>query len=442
MARGKVAPYAIEDPCRVPAQRYYAPDFFQAEREGLWPRVWQMACRLEEIPEIGDYVEYRIVDQSVLVVRHGSGPTDIKAFHNVCPHRATQLALGSGSFRGGQIVCPFHGWRWNVDGSPSFTYGRESFRPECVTESELQLRECLVDTWGACVFVNLDRDARPLREQLAPMPSLLDPLAVGEMKVRWWKAVRLKANWKMAQEAFLEGWHVMQTHPQLTLGAFDAYPHDGMQYLSHENGNSHFEGGVSQESSAGDAGEAVTSHIDFLRVLGETFDAYPLPRDITILEGLRYKATDRETFGKEFMARLFDHYAGAGMPLPRCTPEQYNRWAGVFFLFPNYFVLPMFGEAAIYRCRPDGLDPEACLFEVWAVSLKPPHEPVGRARLEGVFDKEDEKAWPLIPRQDFSNIERQQRGLHSRAFEALRLSKTYEDGIGNMHRELDRYLAR
>jgi Ring hydroxylating alpha subunit (catalytic domain) len=110
-------------------------------------------------------------------------------------------------------------------------------------------------------------------------------------------------------------------------------------------------------------------------------------------------------------------------------------------MFPNYFVLPMFGEAQIYRSRPDELDPEACYFELWAVTFKPPHEAVPRATFDGVFDKEDADGWPLIPRQDFSNVERQQRGLHSPAFQALRLSQGYEQNIPNMHRELDRYLA-
>ena len=63
-----------------------------------------------------------------------------------------------------------------------------------------------------------------------------------------------------------------------------------------------------------------------------------------------------------------------------------------------------------------------------------------RATFDGVFDKEDSVGWPLIPRQDFSNVERQQRGLHSPAFQALRLSAGYEQNIPNMHRELDRYL--
>jgi phenylpropionate dioxygenase-like ring-hydroxylating dioxygenase large terminal subunit len=438
--RARASLFPIVDPARIPAQRYYDPDFFRAERERLWPRAWQMACRFEEIPEVGDYVEYRIVDQSILVVRHGSGPRDIKAFHNACPHRATQLAQGWGTFRGRQITCPFHGWRWNIDGSSAFVYARDTFRPDCVIAPDLALRECLVDTWGGCVFINMDRGAPPLRDALDPMPSLLDPLGIADMRVRWWKAVRLKANWKMVQEAFLEGFHVMQTHPQLTMGRPDQYPHEGFDHFSHKNGHSHFQGkpgfipGVDED-------DPVAGTIDYMRVLSETLDAYPLARDVHILEGLRYAVRDPGELNRTFMARLYEHYAGAGMPLPKLEPEAYLRWGGVFFLFPNYFVLPMFGSALIYRSRPDGLDPEGCLFELWAVTLKPAHERAQRARFEGVFDKEDD-AWPLIPRQDFSNVERQQRGLHSSGFEATRLSLAYEQGISNMHQELDRYLAR
>ena len=62
-------PWAVERPDRIPKQRYYDPDFFAMEAELLWPRVWQMACRLEEIPQPGDFVEYVILDQSIIVVR-------------------------------------------------------------------------------------------------------------------------------------------------------------------------------------------------------------------------------------------------------------------------------------------------------------------------------------------------------------------------------------
>jgi hypothetical protein len=292
------------------------------------------------------------------------------------------------------------------------------------------------------VFINMDRDASPLLDQLAPMPSMLDPLLVGEMKVRWWRAVRLKANWKMVNEAFLEGWHSTQTHPQLTFGGdTTVFPHDFSEYFSDANGNSHFYNKAPSVTEVAPDADRVASMVDSLRILHNTFDAYPLARDVSLMESLRYTVSDPEALEEQFMARLFESYAGAGMPLPQVEPTLYRGWGGVFFMFPNYFILPMFGAAAIYRMRPDGLDPEGCYAEVWAVSLRARHEHVERAELTGVFDKNDVEGWPLVPRQDFSNIERQQEGLHSPAFKALRLSRDYEQGISNMHQELDRRLA-
>ena len=62
-------PWAVQTADRIPKQRYYDPEFYALEAERLWPRVWQMACRLEEIPKPGDYVEYEILDESIIVVR-------------------------------------------------------------------------------------------------------------------------------------------------------------------------------------------------------------------------------------------------------------------------------------------------------------------------------------------------------------------------------------
>src|SRR5689334_17600384 len=178
-------PFAMRSPLHVPRERYYDREFFELEKEKLWPKVWQMACRLEEIPEPGDFVEYEICDQSIIVVRQDD--RSIKAFHNACRHRATQLCQGAGRLRTGQIVCPFHGWRWNLDGSNSFVYGAEGFAPECLQPDDIALQECRVDTWGACAWINMDPDARPLREALSPGAELLDNIGAEDMRVWWWK---------------------------------------------------------------------------------------------------------------------------------------------------------------------------------------------------------------------------------------------------------------
>ncbi|HET6810754.1 MAG TPA: aromatic ring-hydroxylating dioxygenase subunit alpha [Acidimicrobiales bacterium] len=433
-------PHAVADPAFIPAARYTSPEFSALEQERLWPRVWQMACRLEEIPVVGDYAEYTICDQSILVVRaaEGAGAGAVKAYLNACRHRATQLAVGSGRFRG-DIVCPFHGWRWNLDGSCSFVFAEAGFEARCVDRDDLALRECAVGTWGGCVFVNLDRGAPPLDQALAPVAALLDPLGVDRMRVRWWKSVVLNANWKMAQEAFMEGFHVPRTHPQLTLGAPERFDPDGQEYFVHPNGHSHFQN-RSGRAKGPTSPAAVAATIESSRLLYEGLDAMTLDKDLFVIEGLRNSAGE-EPFGAAVVRAIYEHATGAGIPLPPADPEAIARWGGVFFVFPNFFVLPQYGNALMYRSRPLGTDPESCLFELWSVTIFPDGQEPGRPALQGPFRPDDAAAWPTIPRQDFSNIERQQRGLHTQGFEHLRLSQRYEGGISNMHCELDRYLA-
>ena len=90
-------PYAMDPafPDRVPKERYFDPDFYQLEVERLWPRVWQMACRLEEIPRPNDFVEYEFLDQSVVVVRTEN--MGVRAFENACRHRGVRLVQGRGT---------------------------------------------------------------------------------------------------------------------------------------------------------------------------------------------------------------------------------------------------------------------------------------------------------------------------------------------------------
>src|SRR5271167_4721909 len=117
-------PYAVEYPDRAPKERYFDADFFQMEAELLWSRVWQMACRLEEIPEVDDFVVYEILDQSVIVVR--TSDLGVRAFQNACRHRGVQVAQGRGNCQGG-FTCPFHGWCYGVDGKNTFVSQSRTF---------------------------------------------------------------------------------------------------------------------------------------------------------------------------------------------------------------------------------------------------------------------------------------------------------------------------
>jgi phenylpropionate dioxygenase-like ring-hydroxylating dioxygenase large terminal subunit len=428
----RVNPYPMQNDLFVPRERYYDREFFELEKERLWRHSWLMAARLEEVPEAGDFTEYEICGQSILIVRESEDR--VRAFYNACRHRATELLKGSGSLLQGQIVCPFHGWRWNSDGSPSFLYGEQAFAPECLKPDDVKLQEVRSDVWGGCLWINLDDDAPSLRESLSPAAEILEPLNFEQMRVWWWKEVVLNVNWKLAMEAFLEGWHTMRTHTQLTLGIGEDWPADMIRYDTFEHGHSRFWMPGGQGPMPADV------FIESARVLWEGQDAMTLERDVRVFESIRNRPGAQEDAAPSAIAALYEYAQGAGIPLPALEPEQMAQWGGEVFLFPNFFVLPQYGNALSYRCRPYNDDPEWCRFEVWSLTLYPEGEEPGRAELKGRFAQDDEENWGLIPRQDFRNIEKQQRGLHSRSFGAMRLSSEWERAISNMHEELDRYL--
>ena len=79
----------LEEPVTYPVEAFVSPEYARAEADRLWAKVWQHAGRVEEIPQVGDYITYEIGEDSILIVR--TAPDTIKAYHNVCPHRGRRL---------------------------------------------------------------------------------------------------------------------------------------------------------------------------------------------------------------------------------------------------------------------------------------------------------------------------------------------------------------
>ena len=209
-------PWAVQSVDRIPKQRYYDPEFYALEAELFWPRVWQMACRLEEIPKPGDFVEYEILDQSIIVVRVDE--STIRAYYNSCRHRGMKLVEGSGSRR--TLVCPFHGWCWGLDGKNTFVLRSGEFDESNLSADDLALAPVRCELWGGCAWINLDDDAPPLRDCIEPFASKHDEFKVSALRTEWWKSCLLPVNWKLATAAFMEGYRVPQTHPQLLPASF------------------------------------------------------------------------------------------------------------------------------------------------------------------------------------------------------------------------------
>ncbi|HEV7527034.1 MAG TPA: aromatic ring-hydroxylating dioxygenase subunit alpha, partial [Acidimicrobiia bacterium] len=194
----------------VPKERYTTRDFTALEHARLWPRVWQIACREEQVAAPGDFLEYAIGNEAVAIVRAASGA--LHAFFNACVHRGRRLAEGSGSFVDGTIRCPYHGWCYALDGRLVDVPDRDDF---VGLPDDLALAPVRVDTWGGFVFVNLDPNAEPLLDYLDPLPTLLAPYHLDEMRLRASLSTIIDANWKAVVDAFNEGYHVQGLHPQI-----------------------------------------------------------------------------------------------------------------------------------------------------------------------------------------------------------------------------------
>jgi len=424
-------PLQITEPDRIPARRYFDEEFYKLECERLWPHVWQMACRLEQIPNIGDWTEYRILDKSIIVVRTRQG---VQAFHNACRHRGVPLASGGhGNCQTHGFICPFHGWRWNMNGENTFVYGRHLFSERQLDRADLALKPCRVELWGGCAFINLDDSAPSFRECIGPVADRLDAHHVGKLRSEWWYATVLPANWKIAMEAFMEGYHVMRTHPQLQKAAPSLYN----SMYGHDAGVP-----VSPNLSAR---ENVQQQFDQMVLLNEGMGGMVHAKEIEIARRL----LDVELPDDPVKAvpmwfgivqdQITKQLRKMGEPVPDLNAVAVSDPVqAVEFLFPHYFLLPFFSSMSSYRIRP--LGPESCLFELWSLTFaaegaEPP------APLAPTMLPYDSQSFPPIPRQDYSNIPIQQQGVHARGFDFMRLSQEKEGLISNYQRIIDGYLA-
>jgi phenylpropionate dioxygenase-like ring-hydroxylating dioxygenase large terminal subunit len=202
---------------RVPAHVYYSQEWHDMEVEKLWSRVWQWACLVDDIPNAGDYYVYDIAHLSFLIVRGADG--SIKAYRNACLHRGRKLRICEG--KGAKnIRCAFHGWNWNLDGSLKEIPCEWDF-PDLDT-ADYNLPEAKVDTWQGFVFINPDRDAEPLADFLGDLGDHFEHLPFTHRYKSAHVAKIMPVNWKACQEAFMEAYHTVATHPTLMESLGDA----------------------------------------------------------------------------------------------------------------------------------------------------------------------------------------------------------------------------
>jgi phenylpropionate dioxygenase-like ring-hydroxylating dioxygenase large terminal subunit len=473
---------------KVPAAVYTSKDWHDLEVEKLWKRVWQLACLEEEIPEVGDYHVYDIADLSFLIVR--TGPDEIKAFNNACLHRGRQLRSEPG--RGlSNIRCAFHGWCWELDGSLREIPCQWDF-PD-VDPVDYGLPEAKVDTWHGFVFINPDRGAEPLADFLGDLDEHFELLPFEKRHKAAHVVKLMPVNWKACQEAFMESYHVVATHPTLmeTLGdantRYDAFGNYSRAISPHAVESPHL-ANMTHHAQIDDGRQFarwrhpmsgfVYERIDEGRVRVTDLDGEDsiFDDDGNWIEGPRTQADPH--LCKWVGGKLLDGMEEIPLLMPDLPPDVDNvraaladqaragvrkQWgdaidveqfsdaemidAMYYSVFPNWSPWGPF-NAIFYRFRPNGNDPHTCIFEVMYFVPWPDDDtrpPPARPHHLGLDDD-----WilaaelgPLVKvfQQDSLNLPKVQRGLRAQERQEVVFASYNETKIRHFYANYFRWLG-
>lgn len=420
----------------VPADSYISPDYVRLEKERLWPRVWQMVCREEEIATPGSFYTYEIFDESISVVRQSSG--EIAAFYNVCPHRGRRLTEGCG--RMGKFHCKYHGWQWNLDGKPAEVVDRHDWG-DLLQDQDIALESVKVGCWGGWVFINMDPECESLEAFLEPAKSMLDPFEFDKMRYVWRKQLIMPCNWKVAQEAFDEGYHVQTTHRQLLRYIDDvtyskAMGKHGM--FGYAPGRLY---GLPSPRLGEVKGDMRKGFHAFLQEIWDTLQATTTREMLAASARLIELPEDADpwTIYGAFAQFHREEAAKNNRPFPDVPVQSIIDTGTDWHIFPNLVFLHQPTNVLFYRSRPNGDDPDSCIFEI-NVMERLAEGTVTEVPVEHGADWA-EVDWGLILAQDFQNMGEIQKGMKSRGFKGARTNPVQERAISNFHETLHHYLA-
>ena len=214
---------AQASPVRALAARFYTdPAVFAAERDGLLARTWQFAGHVSQLEKPGDYFTFEIGGQNLFCLRDGQG--EVRAYYNVCQHRAHELVQGSGHAK--LIVCPYHAWTYELSGE--LRAGPNLRAVPGFDRSAICLTAVRVEDFCGFLFVNLDPDAEPMD---AWFPKVREELSafvpqIARLKPLQWVAVTENCNWKVSVENYSECYHCARNHRSFTNGIIKPKTYD------------------------------------------------------------------------------------------------------------------------------------------------------------------------------------------------------------------------
>ncbi|GGD80262.1 aromatic ring-hydroxylating oxygenase subunit alpha [Croceicoccus mobilis] len=412
----------------VPRARYTSHAFAQLERERMWSRVWQFACREEQIPEEGDCHVYEGPGASILVARGDDG--EIRAFYNSCPHRGMKLCEGDTSVA--KIKCPFHSIAWKLDGSVDHVPARWDFNDTSM--EELKLREIRAELWQGFVFINRDPAAPPLSEYLGRLVPHFEGWNYSDRYVSAIMRRPMLANWKTCVEAFLEAYHLSGIHPQaLPFGGESSTQYDVWPGEPHV---SRFLEPVGIHSDQLPKALSEQEIINFATrvVAGADSELPELPEGMTarqaMIAGMRATYTE-----------MHEHDYSGLSDVEAADAIQYH-------LFPNMVIFRSLPYPFVYRFLPDRNDPGRTMFEFWVFRPKPADGEVPEAKIVELTDDQSFAEAGVLPDwqahiydQDADGLAACQNGMRDGGDMPIRFTSYQESRLRLLHHTLSRYVS-
>jgi phenylpropionate dioxygenase-like ring-hydroxylating dioxygenase large terminal subunit len=417
----------------IPASNYFSREYFDKEVKSVWDKVWQMACREEDIPNVGDYHLYENVGKSLIVAR--VAPDEIRAYHNVCLHRGRKLVSTGGCRK--TFQCRFHGMTWDLKGKLAVN-PLEWDLPQW-KDQDMSLPQAKVETWGGFVFINVDTEAAPLSTYIEPMARDLDRYDFANSYKALHLVKKVRCNWKVLAEAFMEATHTTVTHPQSIPYVSDL----NAQYdiLSNYVSRSFVALGAPSHSAVAKA----YTPTDIVRAMGgRGFAARDDSTDDVVIPELPEGVGARAYLG-DVARRVraaedgFDYSSVSDAEL--IDSLLYNLWPHMSF-WAGYVSI-------YYSWRPNEMDPESCIMEVMVLK----RVPNGAARprpakthylgLDELFAtiKESGKLGVVFD-QDLANVPFVQEGLHALRSGVVHFGRYTEFRLRKMHQLIDEWIER
>ncbi len=231
----------IEEAHTWPVDVYTSQEWYDREVETIFMKSWLLATREEEIPEPGDYVRVDVLGEPLIVLRDQAGT--VRCLSASCRHRGAELLHGRGNCK--RIVCPYHAWVYDLDGT--LVRANDMAEANGFELDDYTLPSLRAETWGGFVFINFDPQATPLLDRLLDLPERFRSYRLEDMRVtRKWEYT-FDANWKIWVENSREGYHVPHAHseslrtyyPGAQVNRFEAHGVSGVYEINssdNENG--------------------------------------------------------------------------------------------------------------------------------------------------------------------------------------------------------------